>query len=629
MRKALQTIAVFALSLSSLALMPALAPTANAAVCVPVVGTVSGSSTTRYAIFNSGSACTWVVPAGVTNISYLAVGGGGGGGGARPNGANPNLGAGGGGAGGGVATSSFATNAGTTITLTVGTGGSGGAVGTAGGNGSTSTFTYSSTTITASAGTGGGGSNGTNDQNNLSGDGGSNGSFSGGQNVWDGGGGGAGSGGIGGNGSDIGGQGGNGGNGGLATLTTILGSTEYYGGGGGGGGTPSTNANETDGSFGTGGNSVGGNGGGLAGIRPTAGAANTGSGGGGGGWRSSYGDSDRAGAAGANGRIIFTFTKTDSSISSISITSNAGLDNYYKISDGISVTLFASEAVTVTGSPRIAVVGLNSKFFTYFSGSGTSTLVFRYIVVTDDSATSGVGIGANTLSLNGGTMVDSAGLNLPLSHLAIAQSTSHRVDGVVPTLSGMIQNFTVPENETRTITLTPSESVTYSVLGIDDIEYFVFNSSTGVLSLTPRDFENKLDNGANNSYYIGISITDVAGNSSGTQNFFFSITDVAETVRIGSPSLSATAAKGIRTTITVTSDVAGKADFFWNGKRIPGCTNISTTGISPNITAQCSWKPNSFAPSTIYARIRPTSSAFSAANSSSITVLPVRRTTLR
>lgn len=626
MKKVLRSLTGAVLCLSSLVFAPTIAPTANAAACTPTVGTISG--TTRYAIFNSGTACTWIVPAGVSNISYLAVGGGGGGGGARPTGSNPNLGAGGGGAGGVVLASSFSTSAGATITLTVGLGGGGGAAGNSGGTGSSTTIVHSSTVV-AAGGSGGAGSNGTNDQDNLSGDGGGNASYLGGANVWDGGGGGAGSSAVGGAGSDIGGQGGWGGAGGAGTLNAILGSNQYYGGGGGGGGTPSTNSNETDGTGGNGGSSVGGNGGGGAGVLATAGAANTGSGGGGGGWRSSYANANRGGASGSDGRIIFTFTKATASISSVAFSSNAGADNSYKISDNISVTVTASEAITVTGSPRIQVVGLTSKFFTYFSGSGTSSLVFRYTVVTGDSATAGVGLSANTLALNSGSLIDTAGFDLPLAHLAIAQSSSHRVDGILPTLVGVTQNQTVPENETRTITLTTSEPVTYSITGSEDSAYFVFNFQTGVLSLTPRDFENKLDTGANNGYYIGIAITDAAGNATGSNNFNFTITDVAEAARVGTPTLSATAAKGVPVTITVSSDVAGKADFYANGKRIGGCINLSTTGTTPNITAQCAWKPTSMSPTTIYARLRPTSASYSATSSSSITVLPARRTSLR
>lgn len=627
MKKALRTLLGAALSLSSLVFAPSMAPTARAVDCTPTYGTFSGDS--RYAIFNSGTACTWKVPAGVTNISYLAVGGGGGGGGARSTSDSINLGAGGGGAGGIVIASSFSITAGTTLTLTVGAGGNGGAAGTAGGHGATTTISYSSTTISAAGGQAGAGANGTNNQDNLSGDGGNNASYFGGANMWDGGGGGAGSAGAGGIGSDIGGQGGNGGAGGAATASSILGSTQYYGGGGGGGGTPSTNINEVDGTGGTGGNSVGGNGGGTAGVQPTAGAANTGSGGGGGGWRSSSADNLRAGAAGATGRIIFTFTKAAPTLNSVAISSNPGTDNYYKIGNGISVTVTASEAIYVTGSPRIAVVGLNSKYFTYFSGSGTTSINFIYTVLTNDTASAGVGISANTLALNGGTLLDGAGIALPLTHSAIAQSLTHRVDGIMPTLVPMTQAYNVPENETKTITISASESVTFSITGAEDSSYFQLNSATGVLSLTPRDFENKVDFGANNVYYIGISLSDVAGNMTGSQNFTFTITDVAESAQVGTPTLSATAAKGVAVTITVSSDVAGKADFYANGKRIGGCFNKSTTGTSPNISAQCTWKPTTMSPTTIYARIRPTSSSYSASSTASITVIPARRTTLR
>ena len=626
MNKTLRTFLGVALCVSSLTFAPTLVPTANAAACTPVIGTVSG--TTRYAIFNSGTACTWTVPAGVTNISYLAVGGGGGGGGARSNSSSPNLGAGGGGAGGIVSASSFSTSAGTTITLSIGTGGSGGSAGTAGGNGGATSFTYSSTTVTANGGNGGAGANGTNDQNNLSGDGGSNSSYSGGANVWDGGGGGAGSAGAGVAGTDIGGQGGNGGAGGAATLTSILGSNAYYGGGGGGGGTPSTNSNETDGTGGSGGNSVGGNGGGVAGVLPTAGAANTGSGGGGGGWRSSYADNLRAGASGADGRVIFTFTKSDAAINSISVTSNAGADNYYIIGDVISVTVVASEAITVTGSPQIPVLGLTAKNFTYYSGSGTTSIVFRYTVVTSDTSSAGIGVSANTLSLNSGTLVDSAGLSLPLSHLAITQSPNHKVDGILPTLVGVTQSFSLNENETRTINLTTSESATFNFTS-GDTSFFILNSNAATLTITPRDFENKLDADANNIYYVGVRLTDLAGNTTGAYNFNITILDVAEVANVGPLTISNSASKGLVSIITVTSDVAGKADFYANGKRIAGCINISTTGTSPNFTVQCSWKPTTFAPSTIYARVRPASSSYIAANSASLTVRPIRRITLR
>ena len=601
-------------------------PSANAAACTVTTGTVSG--TTRYAIFNSGSACTWTVPTGATSISYLIVGGGGGGGGARQAANSPNLGGGGGGAGGVVLSSTFSTTGGTSITLTVGTGGSGGAVGANGTAGGASSFTYSSTTITSNGGGAGAGSNDVSGPTTLSGDGGSNSSFSGGANDWDGGGGGAGAGANGSAGIDIGGQGGTGGAGGAGVSNALLGSTTFYGGGGGGGGTPSANSSEVDGLGGAGGSSVGGNGGGGAGTQPTAGVTNSGSGGGGGGWRYTSSDALRAGAAGASGKIIFVYTKSVATISSLSITSTSGADSTYSIGNIITVTVSTSEAITVTGSPIIPIVGLTSKNFTYSSGSGTSTLLFTYTVLTGDSSTAGLAITANTLALNSGTMLDTGGLALTLTHSEVTASSSHKVDGIAPTITGT-SSISIAENTSVVQTLVASETGTFSIIGGTDTAFFTLNASTGVMTISPRDFESPADSDLNNVYYISARFIDAAGNASGNYNYFITITNLAEVAVIGTPSLAAAPKKGNPVTITVTSDVAGKFTFFANGKRIAGCFKKSTTGSSPNFSGQCTWTPTTRTLISLYASFVPTSSQTSGGNSARISVIPGTRTTTR
>lgn len=616
------------LAATFLNLTPVLITPAHAAACSVTTGTVNGVK--RYAIFDAGTSCTWVVPTGVTSINYLAVGGGGGGGGGRSTSASFPFGGGGGGAGGVVQASSFLISAGTTITITIGTGGGGGAAGVNGTSGNATSFIYNSTTITASGGAGGNGANiNTNDQANLSGDGGANASYLGGASDWDGGGGGAGSAGAGSNGIDIGGQGATGGAGGAGTLNTLLNTNLYYGGGGGGGGTPHTNTSETDGYGGTGGSSVGGNGGGGPGILPTAGAANTGSGGGGGAWRSSSADSLRAGAAGSDGRIVFTFDKNQASISTISLTSSSGSDNTYSIGNAINVTITANEAITVTGTPRIPVLGLSGKYFTYSSGTGTASLVFSYTVALNDSASAGVGVTANTLELNSGTLNDGAGIALVLTHSAITQSLSHKVDGIRPTVTFTSSN-NVNENQSATALLTLSEPGTITLSSSWDRSHVTFDTSTNTVTFTPHDFENPQDADLNNVYYVSFTIADANGNSgSGTYNLFFTVVNVAEYASVGTPSLSASPVKGVAVTITVTASVAGKVDFFWNGKRIAGCLGKSTTGTSPNITATCLWKPPVMNAITLSATIKPTDSNYLASKSGNLSILPLRRSTTR
>lgn len=629
MRRGVGLRALFALSISLLSLIPFSPHVAHAAACTPLTGTVT--DTTRYAVFNSGSGCTWTIPNGVTSLSYLAVGGGGGGGGARPAAVSPNLGGGGGGAGGVVLTSTLSVTGGSSLTLTIGNGGGGGAAGSNGSNGGATTITYSTTTLTANGGNGGGGSSGAHDWANLSGDGGANTSYSGGASDWDGGGGGAGAAANGSNGSDIGGQGGNGGAGGAGVLNSLLGVNNYYGGGGGGGGTPSANSSETDGLGGAGGSFVGGSGGGGAGNQPTAGSANKGSGGGGGGWRFSSPDSLRAGAAGSDGTVVIVYTKAHTAISSVAFSTSSGADNTYKIGESVRVAATFSDVVTVSGSPRIPILGLSSKFFTYLSGSGSNTLTFSYTVATSDSAPAGVGVTANTLTLNSGSIVDSGGFTFSLSHVALAQSASHKIDGIYPTFVGVTQSFSLAENQSRTISLNLSESATITMSGGWDSAFYTLNTNVNpaTLTISARDFENKQDSDANNTYYVPLFLTDLAGNATGAQNFNITITDVAETAAVGSPVLATQAKKGVVSIISVSADVAGKFTFYVNGKRIPGCINISTTGTAPSLTAQCNWKPATRSYSNIYAVFTPASPSYLGTRSNSLKVLPGSRTTNR
>ena len=75
----------------------------------------------------------------------------------------------------------------------------------------------------------------------------------------------------------------------------------------------------------------------------------------------------------------------------------------------LDFTLTASEPVTVTGSPRIAIdVGGTTRYATYASGSGTAALTFSYAVQSGDFDANGITI-ASPLDLNGGTLTDLVG----------------------------------------------------------------------------------------------------------------------------------------------------------------------------------------------------------------------------
>ena len=368
-------------------------------------------------------------------------------------------------------------SAGTVLNASVGLGGAGGNVATAGTAGTDTTLTVGGTVVAAAGGSGGGQASGVVTQAGLAGDGGGNGAYTGGSSDYDGGGGGAGAGGNGGNGSDIGGQGGNGGTGGTGIQSSISSnSSQWYGSGGGGGGTPSSNvspSSQGDGFGGNGGNSgVGGNGGVNYALRASApqavaGTTDTGAGGGGGGWIYNGTDAQKRGGSGANGIIFIKFTLATVSISSISVTSSSGVDLLYRSDETITVQVVFTQKVYVTGTPRIQIQGLSSKYLNYLSGIDTTTIVFSYTPAVNDLDVNGFEISSNTLTLNGGTITDSSGENAIITHSAISALAANGIDGRLTSTAtiSIATNLIYRKPSTITATITQYGKVSFSIEG--------------------------------------------------------------------------------------------------------------------------------------------------------------------
>jgi uncharacterized repeat protein (TIGR02059 family) len=182
----------------------------------------------------------------------------------------------------------------------------------------------------------------------------------------------------------------------------------------------------------------------------------------------------------ASGSISSTSTDTTPpTISSIAVTSSAGSDSTYTAGETISLSLTWSENAIVTGTPRIPIQGLTSKYLTYASGSGTTSLVFSYTVVSGDNDTDGIAISANTLELNGGTIKDAAGNVATLTHLAVAASTSHKVDTTVPTHSSSAVN-----SAGTTVTMTYSEALSSTTAAASTFTVVAAGSAVTVSSVS-------------------------------------------------------------------------------------------------------------------------------------------------
>ena len=97
--------------------------------------------------------------------------------------------------------------------------------------------------------------------------------------------------------------------------------------------------------------------------------------------------------------------------------------------DSVQVAVRFDEPVTVTGMPRLALaVGTATRHAAFFS-SGQEYVRFRYTVQEQDRDADGIGVAAEGLSLNGGTIADAAGNPADLSLAAAALGSGHAVNG--------------------------------------------------------------------------------------------------------------------------------------------------------------------------------------------------------
>ena len=144
--------------------------------------------------------------------------------------------------------------------------------------------------------------------------------------------------------------------------------------------------------------------------------------------------------------VYATLDNTGPGISGVSVPTKT-----YKGGDQMDVTVTFSEPVTVTGVPRLALTfdgggQSQTKYATYESGSGSSHLIFRYIIQGTDSDTDGIGM-RNSVDLNSGTLKDIVGNAVnPLTFTVPTNLSSVRVEGSAPNVVLSKTDLEVSEN---------------------------------------------------------------------------------------------------------------------------------------------------------------------------------------
>ena len=116
--------------------------------------------------------------------------------------------------------------------------------------------------------------------------------------------------------------------------------------------------------------------------------------------------------------------------SSIAIVSSPARGDTYELGEAIEVAVEFDGAVTTTGRPQVALtIGTHTRHATVSRLDGQS-LYFVYTVHEEDRDEDGVGIAANALILNGGTITaDDGTADADLTHAAVAAGGGSKVNG--------------------------------------------------------------------------------------------------------------------------------------------------------------------------------------------------------
>ena len=225
------------------------------------------------------------------------------------------------------------------------------------------------------------------------------------------------------------------------------------------------------------------------------------------------------GAAGSLGNakniVIDTTAPTVSSVAS------STADGSYKAAATVSIQVNFSEAVTVTGTPQLA---LNSgATVNYASGSGTSTLTFTYTVAGGENSADLDYTGTGSLTLNAGTIRDTATNNATLTLAtpgaagSLGNAKNIVIDTTAPTVSSVTSSTadgSYKAAATVSIQINLSENVTVTgtpQLALNSGATVNYASGSGTSTLTFTYTVGGGENSADLDYNATTSLTLNAG----------------------------------------------------------------------------------------------------------------------
>jgi len=261
-------------------------------------------------------------------------------------------------------------------------------------------------------------------------------------------------------------------------------------------------------------------------------------------------------AAGNQGAAVTQTVSKDALPASISSVTTTAANGSYKAGQVIPVVVNFNKPVNVTGTPQITLITGTSSATTavnYSSGSGTSSLTFNYTIGASNTSTDLNYAATNSLSLNGGTIIDfgnnPATLTLPATNSAnsLGGSANIVIDTQVPTVGSLVissnnaNSAKAKIGDIVTVVLTASEPIqtpTITIAGQSATVTGTSSTYTATYTVT--------NNTPQGTATISVSYTDLAGNAGTTATS----TTNSSTVNIDTqvPTLSAVSISSNNTT---------------------------------------------------------------------------------
>ena len=290
------------------------------------------------------------------------------------------------------------------------------------------------------------------------------------------------------------------------------------------------------------------------------------------------------------------------SIVSVAVTSTPQLEtDTYGAGETIQFTVTFNVAVDVTGDPVLEFLldGSEVRQASDVSGSGTTTLVFSYTVVSGDDDDNGLFIrdesdynnpdGPVRLDSNDEIEFKDTSTDVPLYWAGRGTQSGHKVDGsrttdnVAPSFTSSA-TFDAAENETAVGTVLAADSdaddsVTgYAIAGGADMALFEIGATSGELAFkTAPDFE---DPDTDNVHEVTVRATSGTGTRemTATQTITVTVTDAAEqSAKPDKPELEAVS--GSSTSLTAT----------WETPELNGGPAITGYKLEYKLSTETSW----------------------------------------